>query len=118
MVNAILKWLMSFLHIDHNRPLVLRHGFTIVELLIVIVVIGILAAVTIVAFNGLNARANQSAVRSGVKETAKRIELDKVTRGSYAATLSELTNSTKSDDGVSYQYTVSGESFLSYWNAP
>ncbi len=111
MVNAILKWLMSFLHIRHNRPLALRHGFTIVELLIVIVVIGILAAVTIVAFNGLNARANQSAVRSGVKETAKRIELDKVTRGSYAATLNELTNSTKSDDGVSYQYTVSGESF-------
>lgn len=30
-----------------------RSGFTIVELLIVIVVIGILAAVTIVAYNGV-----------------------------------------------------------------
>jgi prepilin-type N-terminal cleavage/methylation domain-containing protein len=35
-------------------------GFTIVELLIVIVVIGILAAITIVAYNGVTARANNS----------------------------------------------------------
>jgi prepilin-type N-terminal cleavage/methylation domain-containing protein len=34
-----------------------NHGFTIVELLIVIVVIGILAAITIVAYNGVQARA-------------------------------------------------------------
>lgn len=34
-----------------------QRGFTIVELLIVIVVIGILAAITIVAFNGVQARA-------------------------------------------------------------
>ena len=32
-------------------------GFTIVELLIVIVVIAILASITIVAFNGIQARA-------------------------------------------------------------
>lgn len=36
-------------------------GFTIVELLIVIVVIGILAAITIVAFNGVQQRARNSA---------------------------------------------------------
>lgn len=34
-----------------------QHGFTIVELLIVIVVIGILAAITIVAYNGVQTRA-------------------------------------------------------------
>ena len=39
-----------------------RHnGFTIVELLIVIVVIGILAAIVIVAFNGVQERANNAA---------------------------------------------------------
>lgn len=36
-------------------------GFTIVELLIVIVVIGILAAITIVAYNGIQTRANNTA---------------------------------------------------------
>ena len=35
-------------------------GFTIVELLIVIVVIGILAAITIVAFNGVQQRARDA----------------------------------------------------------
>ena len=35
-----------------------QSGFTIVELLIVIVVIGILAAITIVAYSGITARAN------------------------------------------------------------
>ena len=34
-----------------------RQGFTIVELLVVIVVIGVLAAITIVAYNGMQARA-------------------------------------------------------------
>jgi prepilin-type N-terminal cleavage/methylation domain-containing protein len=37
-----------------------QKGFTIVELLIVIVVIGILAAITIVAYNGVQARAKDS----------------------------------------------------------
>ena len=36
-------------------------GFTIVELLVVIVVIGILAAITIVSYTGITARANTSA---------------------------------------------------------
>ncbi|RYX79148.1 prepilin-type N-terminal cleavage/methylation domain-containing protein [bacterium] len=37
-----------------------QKGFTIVELLIVIVVIGILAAIVIVAYQGVTARANTS----------------------------------------------------------
>ena len=44
-----------------------QRGFTIVELLIVIVVIGILAAITIVAYNGVQQRANNTAKINAVK---------------------------------------------------
>lgn len=52
-----------------------QKGFTIVELLIVIVVIGILAAITIVAYNGIQARANDARTRSAVSQIEKAIQL-------------------------------------------
>jgi len=45
-----------------------RSGFTIVELLIVIVVIGILAAVTIIAFNGIAKKASVTLVQDSLKK--------------------------------------------------
>lgn len=49
-------------------------GFTIVELLIVIVIIAILAAITIVAYNGIQTRAYKSAVQSDYSNTVKTTE--------------------------------------------
>jgi prepilin-type N-terminal cleavage/methylation domain-containing protein len=46
-------------------------GFTIVELLIVIVVIAILAAITVVAYNGIKQRADNSARVAAAKEWYK-----------------------------------------------
>ncbi|MBJ58617.1 hypothetical protein CL689_00720 [Candidatus Saccharibacteria bacterium] len=48
-----------------------KRGFTIVELLIVIVVIAILAAVTIVAYNGIQNQAKNAQVVSGVNAYVK-----------------------------------------------
>lgn len=48
----------------HKRLHQSSRGFTIVELLIVIVVIAVLAAITTVAFNGIQKRAGDSAIAS------------------------------------------------------
>jgi len=55
-----------------------RSGFTIVELLIVVVVIAILAAITIVAFTGIQSRADDSAVKSNLAQLSRQIELYKI----------------------------------------
>ena len=52
-------------------------GFTIVELLIVIVVIAILAAITIVAYNGIQTRARDNVRKNDVAALVKAIELFK-----------------------------------------
>jgi type IV pilus assembly protein PilA len=49
-------------------------GFTIVELLIVIVVIAILAAITIVAYNGIQQRAHTTSQKTTAENLAKKIE--------------------------------------------
>lgn len=53
-------------------------GFTIVELLIVIVVIGILAAITLVAYNGVQDRAATASLQSDLKQASSQLELDKI----------------------------------------
>ena len=49
-------------------------GFTIVELLIVIVVIGILAAITIVAYNGVQNRGKTASAQSAAVNVTKKAE--------------------------------------------
>jgi prepilin-type N-terminal cleavage/methylation domain-containing protein len=48
----------------------MKKGFTIVELLIVIVVIAILAAITIVSYNGIVLKAAEASMRSDLRNTA------------------------------------------------
>jgi len=63
-----------------------RAGFTIVELLIVIVVIGILAAITIVSFNGVQDKAKFAQKRADIIALQKIVEMHKAETGSYPST--------------------------------
>lgn len=58
-------------------------GFTIVELLIVIVVIGILAAITIVAYNGIQQRANNTTRVTAAQQAIKLVQAYYAYNGSY-----------------------------------
>ncbi|MBM3210426.1 prepilin-type N-terminal cleavage/methylation domain-containing protein [Candidatus Saccharibacteria bacterium] len=60
-----------------------RRGFTIVELLIVIVVIAILAAITIVAYNGIQGRAENAKTESAVNAYRKALIQYAIENGSY-----------------------------------
>lgn len=82
-------------------------GFTIVELLIVIVVIAILAAITIVAFNGIQKRAALASVQSDLKNATTQLSITFETTGSYPADTSGL----RTSSGVTFQYTASGGSY-------
>jgi prepilin-type N-terminal cleavage/methylation domain-containing protein len=61
-------------------------GFTIVELLIVIVVIGILAAITIVTYNGVQQRANNTSRIAAAKHTQNVLRAYKTTFDTYPST--------------------------------
>jgi prepilin-type N-terminal cleavage/methylation domain-containing protein len=89
-----------------------RKGFTIVELLIVIVVIGILAAITIVAYNGVTTRANGTSAKTAAANVIKKVEVYNAEGDttSYPAQASVLTGAAPSAsyylNGVTFDTTI------------
>lgn len=80
-----------------------KSGFTIVELLIVIVVIAILAAISIVAYNGIQNRATNNSRASTVAQYVKALKLYASENGSYpmVAAVGTATNIACFDGAVS-----------------
>lgn len=72
--------------IDSHKPRT-AHGFTIVELLVAIVVIGILAAITIVAYTGISQKAIASSLQSDLSNAATQLELYQIEHGNYPSGL-------------------------------
>lgn len=65
-------------------------GFTIVELLIVIVVIGILAGIVTVAYNGVQTKAMLAKIQNDLKSVQKMVETYKTFNGTYPVTNASL----------------------------
>ncbi len=90
-----------------------RAGFTIVELLIVIVVIAVLAAITVVAFNGIQQRAMSTSLKSELNNVAKKMELAKAETEVYPSAFPSDTkiasNLTLSLSQASNGFCINGE---------
>lgn len=63
-----------------------NYGFTIVELLIVIVVIGILASITIVTFSGIQNRARDVQRKQNANDLAKALTMHYIEKGNLINT--------------------------------
>ena len=96
-----------------KRRALTQEGFTIVELLIVVIVIAILATITVIAFNGVQRSAARSVVMSDLEQAAKEIENHKSTNGSTPATMSVVDNGKglKGSPGTTYEYTLTGVNY-------
>ena len=101
----------------HARRDYHSRGFTIVELLIVIVIIAILAVITIATYNGIQNRARSSALQSNLSQMAKGLEVSKVANSeTYPSTLTAA--NIKTPDTGTYNYQTNGISYcLSATNA-
>jgi len=62
-------------------------GFTIVELLVVIVVIGILAAITIVSYAGISQKATIASIKSDLTSSVQKLKLYYTDNGTYPQSL-------------------------------
>lgn len=82
-------------------------GFTIVELLIVIVVIAILAAIVTVAYNGVSNQAKESALKSDLQTAMQQIQIIKAQTDAFPSDLSNI----KVGSTTLLEYTNNGSSF-------
>jgi prepilin-type N-terminal cleavage/methylation domain-containing protein len=66
-------------------------GFTLIEIMIVIVILGILAAITVFAVGGITDRGETNACKANLKTTEIAVEAYWAQNRTYPATLAELT---------------------------
>ena len=90
-----------------------KNGFTIVELLIVIVVIGILAAITVIAFNGVRSQAVNATLQSDLRNLATELMNTKTTSGALPTALASLNGGAgpKKSESTQFDYSVTGDAF-------
>ena len=85
----------------NNRKKALT-GFTIVELLIVIVIIGILAAITIVSYIGISKKATEASLTSDLDGAKRQLELYKTEHETYPTSLDENKCPTAPENDTKY----------------
>ena len=96
-------------------------GFTIIELLIVIVIVGVLVAITAVGFNGITKSAKEASAKSDLKQAATQLEADKAksSNNQYPNNTNNLKTSPNNNleitsDGTSYCLSVTSTNNIAF----
>ncbi len=97
-----------------------RRAFTLIEILIVVVILGILAAIVIPQFSEASDDANASAVRSTLQTVRAQIQLYNFKEGAYPTDVATLVSTgylqqnptTNAPAGYTYTYTVGTGAFI------
>lgn len=94
----------------HSIALPRQRGFTLVELMIVVAVVGILAMIAIPSYNQYTIRAKRSAAESFIMSVANRQEQYILDAREYATTLTLLGVSAPADVAANYNVTITNVS--------
>jgi len=87
---------INYLNIMHHRNTA-RQGFTLVEIMIVVVIIGLLAAMAIPAFNKVRLQSRVKAVTNNLRQVASAAQQYMLDKGVTVVTASQLIG-TATDD--------------------
>jgi prepilin-type N-terminal cleavage/methylation domain-containing protein len=96
------------------RTLPHDNGFTIVELLVTIVIIGILAAITMIAYTGVSQHAISASLQSDLANATNQIKTFQVDNGNYPTTISTDCNASPTTNTNLCLKISPGNSYSSY----
>lgn len=80
----------------------MKNGFTLIELLLVVVIIGIIAALVLPKFGGVKEKAYVAAMKNDLRNMATAQEIFFDDNGAYAASVGELGATTSKDVSVDF----------------
>jgi type II secretion system protein G len=101
----------------HNK-LSIKRAFTLVELLIVIIIIAVLAAIAIPKFANSSQRSKDAALHADLKLYRNALELYKADTGAYPTTLADLAATTAPANGVDATSGASKAIASTDWKGP
>jgi len=85
-----------------------RAGFTLIEILLVVVIIGILAAVAVPRFAGRTGQAKESSAKASISAIGIALDMYELDNGNYPPNLNGLVSKSGSDDNWHGPYLKDG----------